>query len=105
MMLATIVEEVATSQDATPWYWWAVGFGGQLAFGSRFVVQWITSERERRSVVPLAFWYLSIVGGLLLLAYACYRLDPVFIIGQSTGTFVYVRNLQLLAKTKQRESA
>lgn len=102
-MIATIVEEAAT--QATPWYWWAIGFGGQAAFGSRFLVQWIASEKEKRSVMPLAFWYLSIVGGLLMLAYACFRMDPVFIVGQATGTFVYARNLQLLARVRQAEAA
>lgn len=100
-MLATIVEEVA--RDELPWIWYVIGFGGQAVFGARFYVQWLVSERAGRSVIPLAFWYLSILGGLMLLAYSCYKLDPVFIVGQSTGTFVYVRNLQLLKKQKMLE--
>lgn len=103
-MLATIVEGVA-DQEATPLWVLLIGFAGQAAFGSRFIVQWIASEREKRSVVPLAFWYLSIVGGLLLLVYACLQLDPVFIVGQATGTFVYARNLQLVARARQAEAA
>ncbi len=101
-MLATIVEEAAN--PSTPWYWWAIGFGGQAVFGTRFLVQWLASERAGRSVMPLAFWWMSIVGGLLLLAYACFLGDPVFILGQSTGTLVYARNLSLLKNPKASES-
>jgi len=73
-----------------------VGFAGQIIFASRFLVQWIVSERRGESVVPVSFWYLSIAGSILLLIYSIARLDPVFILGQSTGTFIYVRNLMLL---------
>ncbi len=75
--------------------WTAVGLVGQALFTSRFFVQWVVSERRRRSVVPRAFWYLSIAGSLVLLAYAIHRRDPVFILGQSAGIFIYVRNLIL----------
>jgi lipid-A-disaccharide synthase-like uncharacterized protein len=75
-----------------------LGFTGQVAFSGRFVVQWLASERAGRSVVPLAFWILSIVGSLLLLAYAVHRRDPVFILGQTTGVLIYVRNLHLIRK-------
>lgn len=92
-MLATL-SDGAVGQ--TPWYWWVIGFGGQIVFASRFWVQWIASERARRSIVPISFWYLSIVGGLLSLAYAVYRLDPVFILGQVSGTMIYARNLALI---------
>jgi lipid-A-disaccharide synthase-like uncharacterized protein len=84
----------------TPWYWWVIGFGGQMVFASRFWVQWIASERAKRSVIPLSFWWLSIVGGLLSLCYAIYRLDPVFILGQLTGTGIYVRNLALIRQDR-----
>ena len=73
--------------------WLAVGLLGQALFSARFLVQWIASERHKRSVVPRAFWYFSVGGGLTLLAYAIYRRDPVFIIGQGAGLFVYARNL------------
>jgi len=73
--------------------WLAVGLLGQALFSARFLVQWIASERRKRSVVPNAFWYFSIGGGLTLLAYAIYRQDPVFIIGQGAGLVVYARNL------------
>jgi lipid-A-disaccharide synthase-like uncharacterized protein len=68
----------------------------------RFVVQWIASERKKRSVVPVAFWYFSVVGGVLLLAYSIYRKDPVFIVGQATGLFIYARNLMLIYRRRGR---
>jgi lipid-A-disaccharide synthase-like uncharacterized protein len=74
--------------------WWVLlGFVAQGLFTMRFLVQWIASERAGRSVIPLAFWLFSIGGGLLLLVYALYRKDPVFIAGQAFGVFVYLRNL------------
>ena len=73
--------------------WVALGFVAQLMFTARFAVQWIASERENRMVIPLAFWFFSIGGGLLLLVYAIHRRDPVFIAGQAFGVFVYARNL------------
>lgn len=76
--------------------WVLFGLTGQLMFTGRFLVQWIASERARRSVVPIAFWYFSIAGGVVLLAYAIYRRDPVFILGQSLGVIIYSRNLWLI---------
>jgi lipid-A-disaccharide synthase-like uncharacterized protein len=76
--------------------WLAVGLLGQACFFGRFLIQWIASERRRRSVVPVAFWYFSIVGGVILLAYAIHRQDPVFILGQATGLLVYARNLYFI---------
>lgn len=76
--------------------WIAIGLLGQALFSARFLVQWLTSERARRSVIPRAFWFLSVAGGATLLAYAIHRLDPVFIVGQGAGLFVYLRNLQLI---------
>jgi lipid-A-disaccharide synthase-like uncharacterized protein len=74
--------------------WWvALGFVAQLLFTGRFLVQWIASEKENRMVIPIAFWFFSIGGGLLLLVYAIHRRDPVFIAGQAFGVFVYARNL------------
>lgn len=70
---------------------------------SRFLVQWLSSEREQRSVIPVAFWYLSLAGGAMLLTYAIQRRDPVFIFGQSFGVVVYVRNLQLIRGQRRRE--
>ncbi len=85
--------------NVSGWYefWWVmIGLGGQLLFTARFLVQWIASERARRSVVPLAFWYFSLGGGVILFAYAVHRWDPVFILGQSLGVFIYSRNLWLI---------
>ena len=76
-----------------------IGYVAQFLFAMRFVVQWIASERAKRSVVPTAFWFFSIGGGFMLLAYALYRKDPVFIIGQAFGLFVYLRNLQFVLRS------
>lgn len=77
--------------------WWLLaGFGGQALFMGRFLLQWVASERQRRSVIPVSFWYLSILGALVLLAYALHRRDPVFVAGQGLGVAIYLRNLQLL---------
>jgi lipid-A-disaccharide synthase-like uncharacterized protein len=84
--------------DAVPKSWLALGFLGQALFSARFLVQWIVSERKRASVVPTAFWWLSIAGGAFLLSYAVHRGDPVFIVGQATGLVVYIRNLMLIRK-------
>jgi lipid-A-disaccharide synthase-like uncharacterized protein len=78
--------------------WLAVGFAGQLLFTSRFLVQWIASERRGQSTVPTAFWWLSLAGAALLLAYAIFRRDPVFVLGQLFGFVVYVRNLVLIGR-------
>ena len=80
--------------------WLAVGFLGQALFSMRFLIQWLTSERQGRSVIPIAFWWFSIGGSLTLLAYAIHRADPVFILGQSVGTFIYLRNLILIRRER-----
>jgi lipid-A-disaccharide synthase-like uncharacterized protein len=82
-------------------FWLGVGFLGQALFSARFVVQWIASERARRSIVPIAFWFLSLGGGATLLAYALYRRDPVFILGQGSGLLIYLRNLMLVRNDAQ----
>jgi lipid-A-disaccharide synthase-like uncharacterized protein len=71
----------------------------------RFLVQWLASERVGKSVIPLAFWWFSIAGGLLLFVYALYRRDPVFILGQGFGVFVYLRNLQFVLRERKRSAA
>ena len=81
--------------------WLCIGFGGQALFSARFLVQWITSERQKRSVIPVAFWYFSIAGGLTLLSYAIHKRDPVFILGQTTGVFIYARNLYFIYSQKR----
>ena len=75
-----------------------IGFGGQALFASRFIVQWLYSEKIGKSSIPISFWYLSIFGGLGLLCYAIYRQDPVIILGQTFGIFIYLRNLILIYK-------
>jgi lipid-A-disaccharide synthase-like uncharacterized protein len=82
--------------------WLSVGFLGQALFSARFLVQWIASERRKESVIPLSFWFLSVGGGLALLLYAVHRLDPVFIVGQAAGLFVYLRNLLLIRRKGRR---
>ena len=83
-------------------FWWVVlGLGGQLLFTARFLVQWIASERARKSTVPVAFWYFSMAGGVILFAYAVYRRDPVFILGQTTGLLIYSRNLWLIRRERR----
>jgi lipid-A-disaccharide synthase-like uncharacterized protein len=77
-------------------FWAILGLVAQLAFTGRFLVQWIASERAKKSVVPVSFWYLSLLGSAGLLFYAIVRADPVFILGQSFGSIVYVRNLMLI---------
>jgi lipid-A-disaccharide synthase-like uncharacterized protein len=84
--------------------WVVVGFVGQGLFSARFIVQWIASERARRSLIPQVFWYLSLGGGLILLTYAIYKRDPVFIAGQFAGVFVYLRNLYLIRAHKTHAS-
>ena len=81
--------------------WLGIGFLGQALFSGRFLVQWLVSEARRESVLPTAFWWFSITGGITLLAYAIYQRDPVFITGQAFGLLVYVRNLFLI-RSKRR---
>jgi lipid-A-disaccharide synthase-like uncharacterized protein len=97
--LHTLVELLAhwwTSTPISEKAWLGVGLIAQLMFSMRFIVQWIASERARRSIVPETFWYFSLFGGALLLAYACYRLDPVFILGQAMGLVIYSRNIYFI---------
>ena len=86
---------------ATETIWIGVGLLGQLFFTSRFLVQWIVSERRRESVIPVAFWWFSLLGGVTLLSYAIWRRDPVFILGQATGLVVYARNLSLIKRARR----
>ncbi|HEY1405124.1 MAG TPA: lipid-A-disaccharide synthase N-terminal domain-containing protein [Spirochaetota bacterium] len=82
----------------------ALGFTGQFFFSLRFLIQWISSERHKKSVIPEMFWYFSTAGSLLLLVYACLKKDIVFILGQSTGLIIYIRNLYLIHKSKSADS-
>lgn len=88
-------------KDTTVWI--MIGFLGQALFSARFVIQWLASEKARRSIVPTAFWYFSLAGSAVLLSYAIHRADPVFIVGQASGLFIYLRNLYLI-KVEHRAS-
>ena len=81
--------------------WVIIGFIGQALFGARFIIQWIVSEKRGESTIPLAFWYCSIGGSIVLLTYSIHREDPVFIVGQSLGSIIYIRNLILIDKKKK----
>ena len=81
--------------------WMIIGFLGQALFGARFIIQWIISEKRGESTIPLSFWYCSIGGSMVLLTYAIHRQDPVFIVGQSLGSIIYVRNLVLIDRKKK----
>lgn len=76
--------------------WLAIGFGAQLMFSMRFIIQWVASEKARASIVPETFWYFSFVGGLMLFIYAIHRADPVFIMGQGLGLIIYSRNIYFI---------
>jgi lipid-A-disaccharide synthase-like uncharacterized protein len=84
--------------------WIGVGLIGQLAFSSRFLVQWLVSEKQRKTVVPESFWWMSLLGGLALFAYFVWRQDPIGVLGQSSGLVIYSRNLRLIHKQKRREA-
>jgi lipid-A-disaccharide synthase-like uncharacterized protein len=85
--------------------WLVIGFAGQALFSMRFLIQWWTSERQKRSVIPVAFWYFSLAGGVTLLCYAIYRQDPVFIAGQAGGLFIYSRNLYFIYRERRDKQA
>ncbi|MZG29628.1 MAG: lipid A biosynthesis protein [Nitrospinae bacterium] len=89
----------------TPNHWLILGFVGQALFGARFIIQWIVSERKGESTIPMAFWYCSISGAMVLLTYAVYKQDPVFIVGQSLGSVVYIRNLILIDRKRKSMEA
>ncbi len=90
--------------STTELIWLSVGFAAQAMFSMRFILQWLASEKARRSVVPETFWYFSFAGGLMLFVYALYRMDPVFILGQGTGLLIYARNIYFIVLSK-REAA
>jgi lipid-A-disaccharide synthase-like uncharacterized protein len=103
--MASLLEGFRTWYDALSGQelaWIVVGFVAQFMFMMRFVMQWIYSERARRSIVPEVFWYFSILGGAMLLAYAIHRKDPVFIAGQSLGLVIYARNIYFIWREKKR---
>ncbi|MDA0691148.1 MAG: lipid-A-disaccharide synthase N-terminal domain-containing protein [Nitrospinae bacterium] len=85
----------------TATYWLVVGFIGQALFAMRFIIQWIISEKHGESIIPLPFWYFSIGGSIILLTYSIHKQDPVFILGQSLGSVIYIRNLILISRKKK----
>ena len=89
-------------QNGDTLVWIIIGFVGQALFSARFIVQWLASERVKRSIIPTAFWYFSLAGGVTLLAYAIHKKDPVFIAGQGLGLIVYLRNLYLIRSGRQK---
>ena len=89
-------------QNGDTLVWIIIGFTGQALFSARFIVQWLASERVKRSIIPTAFWYFSLAGGVTLLAYAIHKQDPVFIAGQGLGLIVYLRNLYLIRSGRQK---
>ncbi len=92
-------------QSGLPWGWLAFGFAGQALFTGRMLVQWIATEKRRKSVVPTLFWWLSLVGGIVMLVYFLRRGDPVGVIGQLFGAVVYARNLVLIRRRPPTASA
>ena len=96
-----MLQEFYSKLDA----WAIVGLVAQIAFASRFIVQWIASERRGESIIPISFWYLSLIGTSGLLLYAIVRADPVFILGQSFGSIIYTRNLMLIYRRRAAEQA
>ena len=96
-----MINEYLTNLTNTELFFLIIGFVGQGLFASRFIVQWIYSEKKGESHIPIIFWYLSIFGGLGLLIYAIFRKDPVIILGQSFGLFIYLRNLYLIYNNKK----
>lgn len=104
--LTVFASKIATWWATTPpteMAWLALGITGQLMFSARWILQWLASEKVRASVVPSTFWYLSLCGGLMVLAYGIYRVEPVIILGQF-GVLVYARNIYFLLKGNGKES-
>lgn len=112
---AGVVDRLLTSQpnllfrvlNITGWgslFWIVIGFGGQAAFSGRFIVQWLVSEKQRQSVVPVAFWWMSLVGGVGLFTYFSWRQDIVGVLGQTSGLVIYARNIRLIHKQRKRDA-
>lgn len=95
-------QDYFAGMDTVELIWLVVGLLGQSMFMMRFIVQWIHSERHQKSIIPVSFWYLSLFGGLIVLAYGIHRVEPVIILGQLPGTLVYTRNLVLIRREKRK---
>jgi lipid-A-disaccharide synthase-like uncharacterized protein len=98
--IASVLQNYINGMSSIDLMWIVIGLAGQCLFMARFIVQWIHSERHGKSVIPLSFWYLSLGGGMIVLAYGLHKLDPIIILGQLPGTIIYIRNLVLLNKNK-----
>lgn len=98
--LVTSLQHYLAGTPSIDLLWLGIGLFGQCLFMARFIVQWIVSERHGQSVIPISFWYLSLSGGLIVLAYGIHKLDPVIILGQLPGALVYTRNLMLIRRAK-----
>lgn len=96
-----IVDRLIEAFQNADTLWIVIGFAGQALFSGRFLVQWLYSEKHKKSLIPVAFWWFSIGGGLTLFAYAWHRNDPVFIFGQGLGLFIYLRNIFLIRREKR----
>ncbi len=99
VQIIEFIRKVISEQIMQDPLWATIGFLGQILFGGRFILQWLVSEYKKQSVVPVAFWYLSIAGSLLLLSYSLHIKNPIFILGFSVNTLIYLRNLHLIYKT------
>jgi lipid-A-disaccharide synthase-like uncharacterized protein len=93
-----------TTTPTTELVWITIGFIAQFLFSMRFIVQWLATEKARASIIPETFWYFSMAGGVMLLAYAIYRMDPVFILGQAAGLAIYARNIYFIWLGKREPS-
>jgi lipid-A-disaccharide synthase-like uncharacterized protein len=93
-----------TTTPTTELVWITIGFIAQFLFSMRFIVQWLATEKARASIIPETFWYFSMAGGVMLLAYAIYRMDPVFILGQAAGLVIYARNIYFIWLGKREPS-
>lgn len=102
-MMAIVQDFLARLGDNLTW-WAILGFAGQAIFASRFIVQWIHAERVKRSEIPLAFWYISLAGGIVTFIYAVHIANLVFMLGQGSGIFVYLRNLHLIYAERRRKA-
>lgn len=98
------IQDFIARIDSNLTWWAALGFFGQFVFASRFIVQWIHAERVKRSEIPVVFWYISLIGGIVTFIYAVHRADLVFMLGQGSGLFVYARNLHLIYSERRKRA-
>ncbi len=103
--LSNSLQHAIAGASPTDMLWLGIGIAGQCLFMARFIVQWIHSEKHGQSLIPVSFWYLSLFGGLIVLAYGIHKLDPVIILGQLPGAVVYTRNLILIKRNQKTESS